>query len=55
LMEWQKLALLVMKYWHIFKLPEVIDLIGTFVDNPARFGHAPRVFSVARLLFCEEY
>ena len=32
----------------------MIDLAGQFVDNLARFGHAPRDLPVARLLFCKE-
>ena len=54
-MEWPKSALSAMPFWLCCKMAEVIDFMTSFVDNPARFGHAPREFSVARLLFCEEY
>jgi len=33
----------------------MIDLSGLFADNPARFGHARRDFSVARFLLCKEF
>ncbi len=44
-----------MPYRHFNKMVEVIDFTANFADNPARFGHARRIFSVARVLFCEEY
>ena len=44
-----------MPYRHFNKMVEVIDFAATFADNPARLGHAPRIYSVARVLFCEEY
>jgi hypothetical protein len=54
-MEWPKSTLLPILYWLFYKTLEVIDLAAGFADNPARFGHAPRVFSRARFLFCKEY